>query len=657
MQTRSSQYTVLGKRPHQAEVKPAQAASPSESANSQSLLSPEITPKTKRARTSLPLLDGDSNKENVPPFCTKSFVDAPSSPSSARSLRRTSTEFVSPSRARRHASVSSGQGLPTTPATSMSALALSTPPPTPPVTLLPIHARARALLRSTCNGTSPIAGRTVERDMIAKFIASARESNCSDESLQPSLFISGTPGTGKTALVNYVLAGLEHCENLEVLTVNCMAFHNVDALWERLCESIGSTRSVKSTRKGKAKGRQLLDRLLVSQERRCLLVLDELDHIANSGHALSTVFSLARRYSSVLRIIAIANTHTLTTSANLSSDETTGVLTLHFGAYSSSQLLEVLQARLSPLYNVDDSPQSQQQVKSFLPNGSLTLLSKKVASQTGDVRTLLEVLRGAIDLAVSSFTTGAEENPLAAPVPAITPNHILSALKAYLPSNSTARCSPSTSACAFSSSSSEIATKVRNLGLQPRLALLAIVLASRRAEAALSLSSTSHSPIKTPTKRTSPSSNVGHLELSHLHSYYTTILDRSENGIFTPVSRSEFSDLIGVLETSGLVSSVSGSATISPSKSGRRGFGRSPSFGALGKGSAGGQDVKIVDSIRVEEVQRGLGLGITTETTDPREEEVRAIWMREDRRIARDIKVTLPSGQAQDRMLDGAFEG
>jgi cell division control protein 6 len=63
-----------------------------------------------------------------------------------------------------------------------------------------------------------IAGRTVERNIIAKF------------TFESSLFISGTPGSGKTALVNFVLASLEHCDDLEVLTVNCMAFHNVDAV-------------------------------------------------------------------------------------------------------------------------------------------------------------------------------------------------------------------------------------------------------------------------------------------------------------------------------------------------------------------------------------------------------------------------------------------
>lgn len=138
----------------------------------------------------------------------------------------------------------------------------------PPVALIPIHARVRALLRSTCNGTFAIAGRSTERDIITKFIASARDASCSDEPSKSSLFISGTPGTGKTALVNAVLAGLEFCQDLKVTTVNCMALNNVDGLWDCLCENLGNSTLVKRTKGVKAKGKRLLDKILASQERR-----------------------------------------------------------------------------------------------------------------------------------------------------------------------------------------------------------------------------------------------------------------------------------------------------------------------------------------------------------------------------------------------------
>ncbi|KAG6334201.1 hypothetical protein ID866_4886 [Astraeus odoratus] len=660
MQTRS-QSSVLGKRTHQTDGRSASVVSTVESVSSQAMPTPELTPKAKRARLSLSLLDGDSNKENVPPFRTEPAATSPSSPST--SLRRTSTEIITPSRTRstvgRHASTSSIQTLPITPATSLSALALSTPPPTPHASLLPIHARARALLRATCNGNSTIAGRLVERETIKNFICSS----WGDHSADPSLFISGTPGTGKTALVNAVLAELGEEYDVEIVSVNCMAYQNAETLWDHLRDVLAPAASIKaSPRKGKAKGKPLLEDMLASRKRKCLLVLDELDHIASSCQSLAAVFSLARKYSTVLRIIGIANTHTLTASTNLLGDEAARLSTLHFGGYTSSQLLDVLNARLAPLHGSTEDVDAKKYTQKFLPTPTLTLLAKKVASQTGDVRMLFGVLRGAIDMAVSSSCPAADENPLAAPVPTVTPNHVLSALKAYLPSNDAVRGSTASSSIpsVSSPSNSEIATKVRGLGLQARLVLLSILLAVKRMEALLPLSYSLSSPPKTPVKRAGSSMLANKptgLDLAQLHTYYAAVLERADHGVFTPVSRSEFADLIGILETSGLVSSSTSCSSIgSPSKSGRRGFGRSTSFGAMAKGAAAGQDIRIADAVRTDEILRGLGVvELHAEIADPREEEVRAIWARENARIAKDVKARVQSKRDTD-VIEGAFE-
>lgn len=369
---------------------------------------------------------------------------------------------------------------------------------------------------------------------------------------------------------------------------------------------------------------------------------------------------MSRKYVAVLRIVAIANTHTLTASTTLLGDDAAGISTLHFGGYTSSQLLEVLRARLSPLLAGDSEgsqdPEAQVQAQKFLPAATLTLLAKKVASQTGDVRMLFGVLRGAIDLAVSSATSS-EDNPLVMPMLIVTPNHVLAALKAYLPSKDTSRQGTSVSTSTFVSIS-EIATKVRGLGLQARLVLLSMLLALKRMEALLPLSYSPLSPPKTPVKRAGSASQVSKstgLDLAQLHTYYSAILDRAENGVFASVCRSEFADLIGVLETSGLVSSsASGSLTASPSKSGRRGFGRSASFAGTGKP---GQDIRIVDTVRTDEILRGLGVAEgDTELTDPREEEIRAIWIRETTRIMKDVKARPQSKRTLDDTIEGAFE-
>lgn len=603
------------------------------------MLTPEQSPKSKRARISLSGIAGDSNKENVPPFRTDPWNDA----------------TVDTPR-------------------SIHTLVISTPPPTPPVLLLPIYTRARGLLRSTSTNVSSIAGREDERQRILEFITSSW-----GDSAHTSLYISGTPGTGKTALVNSVLRSFEKSEgtsDLRVISINCMALNGLDALWDRLYEELYPTRASKNAAKPcKAKGKQAIDKVLSSLNYKwyvlapllisssdlgtSIIVLDELDHIASSNHTLSSIFSMSQQHPSTLRIIGIANTHTLTSSlAQLSASEASSALTLHFGAYSSQELLQVLQARLSPLYDNLEYPEVTDQAKKFLPASTLTLLTKKIASQTGDVRALFEVLRGAIDLAVAgSKVPDADTNPLTIPPLIVKPDHILAALKAYLPSTGGGR---SSSSLAPSPTSNETVFKIRNLGLQVRLALLCILLASKRMEASLSLSaSTTSTPTKSPVKRAGSvvSQRITGLDVAQLHAYYSTVLTRADSDIFTPVSRSEFSDLIGMLETIGVVASRSTRmATASPSRTGRRALGRAVSFGGVAKGAAAGQDIKLAETVRADEVLRGLGLTDGSAASDVREEEVRAIWARECGRIARESKAKSVSGMGGDKPFDEAFE-
>ncbi|OJA14500.1 hypothetical protein AZE42_04454 [Rhizopogon vesiculosus] len=657
MQTRSSQGSVLGKRAHH--VDPKAVASPSTTdipTLSHQMATPEQSPKSKRARMSLSAVDGDSNKENVPPFRADTWNDSTvDTPRSLRSVARTSTEIISPSRtrsARRRSSTSTVSNIPSTPATSLPALVISTPPPTPPVSLLPVYTRARGLLRSTNTSLSPIACREDEQQLILEFITSSWSNN-----EHTSLYISGTSGTGKTALVNSVLRSLEQSEgtsDLRVMSINCMALGGIDALWDRLYEELCRTRAPKcGAGPCKAKGKQAVEKALSTLNDKCVLVLDELDHIASSNQTLSSIFSLSQHHLSTLRVIGIANTHTLTSSlAQVSSCEASSVLTLHFGSYSSQQLLQVLHARLSPLYDTSECPEAAEQAKRFLPIPTLTLLTKKIASQTGDVRALFEVLRGAIDLAVTgSKVPDPDANPLATPLLSVKPDHILAALKAYLPTAGGGHSSSSM----LSPSSSETMSKVRNLGLQTRLALLCTLLASKRM-ATLSVSRSANStPTKSPLKRTSSavSQRTAGLDVAQLHTYYSSVLTRGDNDIFTPVSRSEFSDLVGMLETVGLVSSSSACIATSPSKTSRR-AGRTASFGVVK--AAAGQDIKLAETVRTDEVLRGLGVSDGSPECDVREEEVKAIWARECGRIARELKMKSVSGTGVDKPFDEAFE-
>ena len=216
MRTRS---TVLGKRGHQD----------SPSSLCEQLQTPDNTPNPKRARTATVVLDGDSNKENLPPF------------------------NISPI----HVAA--------TPIPNLLELTLSTPPPSPPTSLLPIQARVRALLRSTCNNTlSSIAGRDEERASLLQFLTSFIDATSMEHDTHTtSMFISGAPGTGKTALVNAIIHDiLAQNDYVKVISINCMALKSVDALWERIIEDLAITPRKKSAAKKKTSSHDRLKALL-----------------------------------------------------------------------------------------------------------------------------------------------------------------------------------------------------------------------------------------------------------------------------------------------------------------------------------------------------------------------------------------------------------
>jgi cell division control protein 6 len=365
--------------------------------------------------------------------------------------------------------------------------------------------------------------------------------------------------------------------------------------------------------------------------KRSLLVLDELDHIASSPQSIASIFSIAQTYPSRLRIISIANTHTLTsTSSQVDIQGIIGVKTVHFPPYTSEQLVDILMKRLEPLFN--DTVHLKQAEK-FLPKTSLALLSKKTAAQAGDVRTLFEVLRSAID----SASKACAEVGLDGPVPVVAPHHIITALKSYAPAPSA---TSSASRNASTASSSEVVAKVVGLGLQARLLLLAMLLALKRQEQGLSISSFPSKPKPTPGKSTLKRANTVPrtcaLDTTQLHGYYTKLLSKS-NDVLSAVSRIEFFDIVNMLETFGIVGIESNSPS-TPSKTGRRALGRSISFSCGVKTSAISA-VAFAEGVRTDEILRGLGVCEQVaegKELDARQDELRVIWNTELRDIRKD---------------------
>jgi cell division control protein 6 len=364
-----------------------------------------------------------------------------------------------------------------------------------------------------------------------------------------------------------------------------------------------------------------------------IILLDELDHITPTSKTLDALFQLPKSYPSVLRLIGIANTHTLTAWSNVPSSS--HVETLHFSPYTSDQLLQILKVRLRPLY----AGETEQEMEKWLPSPTLTLLTKKVAALTGDVRSLFEVLRGAISQAVSSPTT--EATVFSAATSPVRPNHVLAALKAYSLKTPDASSGPVTPS---SPVNSEILSKVRGLGIQARITLLSVLLASKRVEAGLSLA----------VKQATASKSSDDVDLTQLYTYYSEVIVRTTDGIFAGTSRGEFNDLITMLDGLGLLTLSAPVGSASPSKKGRRVLGRTASFSAGANKGVSSETVRLGSGVRSDEVLRGLGIGEGELSDEVQEEELRTMWRRENARLIKDKKVVaLPSkGSHEDVFLD-----
>lgn len=110
-----------------------------------------------------------------------------------------------------------------------------TPPATPPVTTLSLHARARALLRP---GAGEVIGRDKERAVLTDFLASFTTGGSRNPTDKLAAYISGAPGTGKTALVSDVLRGVA-TDKLKGIYVNCTGLKEENSVWARVLEEGG----------------------------------------------------------------------------------------------------------------------------------------------------------------------------------------------------------------------------------------------------------------------------------------------------------------------------------------------------------------------------------------------------------------------------------
>ncbi|CAH8657411.1 unnamed protein product [Schistosoma guineensis] len=275
-------------------------------------------------------------------------------------------------------------------------------------------------LSSTNSEYGWLPGREQEFENIYTFILNKLSQNSGG-----CMYISGIPGTGKTASVQAVLStmhklvadsGLEsQIPTFQVIYVNGMRVSDPKQVYVEIYEQLtGLTATAKcaSDLLEKEFCHNVIKKVSHSKvsEKPVVLVIDELDLLCTRRQdILYSLFDWPTRHNNhrVLIVLAIANTMDLPERLlHPRVASRLGLTRLTFAPYSHEQLAQIVRHHLSSLSNM------------FQPK-ALELAARKVAAVSGDVRRALDICKRAAEI-VSSIGKGNKE---------IDISHINAALK------------------------------------------------------------------------------------------------------------------------------------------------------------------------------------------------------------------------------------
>ncbi|KAI1887125.1 hypothetical protein AGOR_G00202910 [Albula goreensis] len=222
--------------------------------------------------------------------------------------------------------------------------------------------------------------------------------------LPASLYISGAPGTGKTACLNCVLQEMEdELKAVKVVSINCMTLRSSQSIFPLLAERLGASGGHSDRR---------LEKHLTSTGPTVLLVLDEMDQLDSKAQdVLYTIFEWPYLPKSRLCLIGIANALDLTDRIlpRLQARPHCCPQLLHFPPYSRQELAAIVQDRLSQVSG-----------EAVLDSAAVQFCARKVSAVSGDARKALDICRRAVEIvesdARSKKTPGTPSDPKGARV-------------------------------------------------------------------------------------------------------------------------------------------------------------------------------------------------------------------------------------------------
>lgn len=310
---------------------------------------------------------GSELKENVSENSIKTKDTSKSSSKRKIKMRKSSSsDESSPSKSSRSNSVS--------PITNQLAekLKISTPKP---------RSARRALAE---NAEFRLPGREKEFDELSSYLGNIINCNGSG-----SLYISGAPGTGKTATLSKIVNGKGLKSKLKIVFINCTTISSIGAIYKKICIEL----KLKMQGESEKECLETVEKYLKSNHKMTLLVLDEVDQLSSAGkqqNVLYHIFEWPSIVKSKLILVGIANSLDLTDRllVRLQTKCELKPKVIHFTAYTKSQIVDIFKSRLE-----------ESGVSDLFPPAAIQLLAAKVSSVSGDIRRALNIGKRVVELA------------------------------------------------------------------------------------------------------------------------------------------------------------------------------------------------------------------------------------------------------------------
>ncbi|KAL3494574.1 P-loop containing nucleoside triphosphate hydrolase protein [Aspergillus germanicus] len=408
-----------------------------------------------------------------------------------------------------------------------------------PTTVQTVYTQARQLFARGANSTR-IIGRDMEREKLASFIKSGMQTlkgGC--------MYVSGPPGTGKSALVKEVLDETD-LGFARVAQLNCASMRTARDVYSKLIEDLCVDDDVfKKSEVERLRSMFVPDGKQAKKQGMFLVMLDEIDHLltADTG-VLQSLFEWSLQKESKVMLVGIANALDLTDRSlpQLKAKNLKPQL-LPFMPYNASQIANVIISRLRSLL-----PDNQTDDPNFIPfvqPAAIQLCAKKVASQTGDLRKAFELIKRAIDIIEQETLQRLEKQALDSPSRTVLVENInLSSSPKQAPVLPyTVLTAPRASIAHVAKITSSVfgqgtAQRLQCLNLQQKAAICALIALDRKRR--------EYDVFGTPSKSKQLAPTVKQIFDAYCK------LCRTDN-ILHPLTSTEFKDVLGSLETLGLV--------------------------------------------------------------------------------------------------------